>query len=448
MSEIDSEYSKNNQPTLRIGVIGHVSNGKSSLVRAITGVNTHTYSSELEKGITKFIGYANAKIFKCPNCPDPICYQAFGSNTFSPFCQNDNCSSELELKVHMSFIDCPGHNEFMETMLNGTCLMDACIIVEDPNNQVIPSPQTEEHIIAVSALNIPIKMILMNKIDTIKRSKLEKKINMMTEYLNSTPLGEIPIIPISTICKDRTQAGNNHIRMGINTDVVCKKICEIPETIPSLNDGVRMFIIRTFDINKPGIPISKLQGCVPGGSLIKGVLRPDTEIKILPGIVTNDGKNTRLSYRPLCANVVSLRSNTNILKYAIPGGLIGVQLTLDPSLNKALIGSVISTCDDDLVLEQLTVEYYTFRPLEGYDKEDYKFKAGDILSVNVNSLNIECKVLKKNRKVTEAIIEPIKQPICTQIGGRMAISKATINQKKVIGFFIVKSGLNATELNN
>jgi len=68
------------QATLNIGTIGHVAHGKSTLVRTISGVHTVRFKEEKVRNITIRLGYANAKIFKCPVCPPPMCYQFNGSD--------------------------------------------------------------------------------------------------------------------------------------------------------------------------------------------------------------------------------------------------------------------------------------------------------------------------------------------------------------------------------
>lgn len=59
------------QATLNIGTIGHVAHGKSTVVKAVTGINPVKTSKEKRRNITIKLGYANAKIFKCPSCPAP-----------------------------------------------------------------------------------------------------------------------------------------------------------------------------------------------------------------------------------------------------------------------------------------------------------------------------------------------------------------------------------------
>ncbi len=104
-----------------------------------------------------------------------------------------------------------------------------------------------------------------------------------------------------------------------------------------------MIVIRSFDINKPGISIDKLVGGIAGGSILKGILKIGDEIEIRPGIVTTDPETKKIVCTPLRTTVLSLSAEKNNLLYAIPGGLIGLGTKLDPSLTKAdeLVGNII-----------------------------------------------------------------------------------------------------------
>jgi len=73
------QAANHNQATLVIGVIGHVAHGKTTLVKAITGISTSRFEEEMKRGITIHIGNANAKIWKCVLCPAPDCYVSTGS---------------------------------------------------------------------------------------------------------------------------------------------------------------------------------------------------------------------------------------------------------------------------------------------------------------------------------------------------------------------------------
>jgi translation initiation factor 2 subunit 3 len=76
------------------------------------------------------LGYANAKLYKCNKCKSPDCFRAFGSDKEDrPKCENKDCDGHYELQRHISFVDCPGHDILMATMLNGAAVMDAALLL-------------------------------------------------------------------------------------------------------------------------------------------------------------------------------------------------------------------------------------------------------------------------------------------------------------------------------
>lgn len=93
------------QATINIGTIGHVAHGKSTVVKAISGVQTVRFKNELERNITIKLGYANAKIYKCDNedCPRPTCYRSFKSEKeVDPPCERQGCKGRYRLLRHVS----------------------------------------------------------------------------------------------------------------------------------------------------------------------------------------------------------------------------------------------------------------------------------------------------------------------------------------------------------
>lgn len=93
------------QATINIGTIGHVAHGKSTVVKAISGVQTVRFKNELERNITIKLGYANAKIYKCDSeeCPRPGCYKSFKSEKeISPLCEREGCTGTYRLLRHVS----------------------------------------------------------------------------------------------------------------------------------------------------------------------------------------------------------------------------------------------------------------------------------------------------------------------------------------------------------
>ena len=78
------------------------------------------------------LGYANAKIYKCDNesCPRPVCYVSGGSSKDDSLpCTRAACTGRFRLVRHVSFVDCPGHDILMATMLNGAAVMDAALLL-------------------------------------------------------------------------------------------------------------------------------------------------------------------------------------------------------------------------------------------------------------------------------------------------------------------------------
>ena len=104
-----------------------------------------------------------------------------------------------------------------------------------------------------------------------------------------------------------------------------------------------MIVIRSFDVNKPGEDCENLKGGVAGGTILKGVLRVGDEIEIRPGIIRRDPKSGQTSWSQITSKVTSIKTDGNHLMYAVPGGLIGVGLQVDPcmTMKDKLVGQII-----------------------------------------------------------------------------------------------------------
>lgn len=124
-----------------------MAHGKSTLVRSISGrkfniilnyYSTVRFKQEKVKNITIRLGYANAKIYQCPKCPQPDCYRSYGSDKEdNPKCPT--CEEIMNLIRHVSFVDCPGHDILMSTMLTGASIMD-CALLLVASNITCPQP--------------------------------------------------------------------------------------------------------------------------------------------------------------------------------------------------------------------------------------------------------------------------------------------------------------------
>ena len=298
------------QPIMNIGMIGHVSDGKTTITRKLTGTLTQKHSAERQKNLTIRLGYANAKICKCKSCPEPECYFSVSSDIFEYKCPN--CNSNAELMNHISFVDCPGHNMLMSTMLNGTSVMDYTIIVESTANTNLPAPQTLEHFNCIKNMNIKNIATIINKIDLVNKEKAKEICNIMQDFLNQNNC-DSPIIPVSATHK-------------INIDILCMILAQLPIPQRNLNE-IKMPVIRSFNINKPGTPIDELHGGVIGGSIQTGRIKYNDNLFLVPGmIVKNDDI---VNFIPVKCKVESINSEKNNLNEAIAGGLIGIKMNLN-----------------------------------------------------------------------------------------------------------------------
>src|SRR4030043_741115 len=300
------------QPEVNIGTIGHVDHGKTTLVQSLTGVWASRHSEELKRGITIKLGYADMPIFKCPNCEAPKNY----SN--APICPN--CASEAVFVRAVSFVDAPGHEALMATMLSGAAIMDGAILVIAAD-EPCPQPQTREHLAAAEVSGIKNIIIVQNKIDIVDNKRALESYKEIKSFVKGTVAENAPIIPISA-------------QRGINIDVLLTAIQTViptpkrDETKPPI-----MFTIRSFDTNKPGTAIEELEGGIIGGTISQGKFTVGDEIEIRPGISFERGGKT--IYDPLISEIVSLQAGESNVKEATCGGLVGVGTLLDPSYSKA-----------------------------------------------------------------------------------------------------------------
>ena len=176
------------QPEINIGTIGNVDHGKTTLVQALTGTWASRHSEELRRGITIKLGYADTSIYKCPNCDEPHC-----------FCVTKECPScngEAELQRTVSFVDAPGHEILMATMLSGAAVMDGAILVIAAD-EPCPQPQTREHLAAIEAVGLKNLVIVQNKIDLVNKENAVKNYNEIRDFVKGSIAEDAPIIPVS-----------------------------------------------------------------------------------------------------------------------------------------------------------------------------------------------------------------------------------------------------------
>ncbi|KAI9327411.1 elongation factor Tu GTP binding domain-containing protein [Zopfochytrium polystomum] len=417
------------QATINIGTIGHVAHGKSTVVKAISGVQTVRFKNELERNITIKLGYANAKIFKCDNdgCPRPGCYKSFKSDKDEGFsCERPGCGGKMKLLRHVSFVDCPGHDILMATMLNGAAVMDAAILLI-AGNESCPQPQTSEHLAAIQIMKLRHVLILQNKVDLIKEAAAQEQHEQILKFIRGTVADGAPIIPISAQLKCNIDAVNEYI------------VRRIPIPPRDFSSKPKLIIIRSFDVNKPGAEVADLKGGVAGGSILCGVLRIGDEVEVRPGLVTKDAEG-HVRCRPIFSRIVSLLAEQNDLRFAVPGGLIGVGTRIDPTICRAdrLVGHVMGAVGHlPAIYVEIEIQYFLLRKLLGVKTDNKrqtkveKLTKHEVLLANIGSTSCGCKVLSVKADLAKI---QLTTPACTQVGEKVALSRRIEKHWRLIGW--------------
>ncbi|CAJ1440169.1 unnamed protein product [Effrenium voratum] len=424
---------------MNVGTIGHVAHGKSTVVKGLSGTHTVKFKAEKERNITIKLGYANAKVYKKLDATEddehPYCSR--------PSHDPDVLENGYRLVRHVSFVDCPGHDILMATMLNGAAVMDAALLVI-AGNETCPQPQTSEHLAAVEIMRLKHIIILQNKVELIKQQEAVTRYDEIKKFVAGTAADDSsPIIPISAVLK-------------YNLDVICEYLCtQVPVPPRDFTSSPVMIIIRSFDVNRPGEEVVDLKGGVAGGSILKGVLKMGDEIEIRPGIVTKEMDNVQC--RPIKSRIMSLLAEKNALQFAVPGGLIGVGTKIDPKLTRAdkLVGHVLGHPGKlPSIYIEIEVKFYLLRRLLGVKTDGdgkagkvAKLKKGEILMVNIGSTAAGGRVLGIKDDNDYARIA-LTHPVCTQENDKVALSRRIDKHWRLIGWGSIVKGATIKPLSD
>ena len=400
------------QPEVNIGLVGHVDHGKTTLVQALSGQWTDQHSEEMKRGISIRLGYADATFRRCPECEGPEAY------TVEETCGEHGVDTEVLRTV--SFVDAPGHETLMATMLSGAAIMDGAVLVVGANEPV-PQPQTEEHLMALDIIGIDKVVVVQNKIDLVDREAAQENYQQILDFVEGTVAEGAPIIPVS--------AGQR-----VNMDYLIEAIEETiptPERDPDADP--RLYVARSFDINKPGTTWEDLKGGVVGGSLAQGRLHVDDDIEIRPGREVEEGGASE--YRSIETTVRSLQAGGEFVDEATPGGLLGVGTGLDPSLTKGdgVAGQIAGppgalpptwdafTMEVDLLERVVGAE-------EGESVEE--ITTGEPLMLTVGTATTVGSVT--SARSGECDVQ-LKRPVCAPVGSKIAINRRVGARWRLIG---------------
>lgn len=204
-----------------VGTAGHIDHGKTTLVHALTGIDTDRLAAEKARGISIELGYA---------------YQPLASGGV------------------LGFIDVPGHERFIHTMLAGAAGIDFALLVVAADDGVMP--QTHEHLAILHLLGIARGAVALTKIDRVESGRLAEVERDLHQLLAETALANIPVFPVCAPGGQGVDALRTHLH-------------EVAQAMPALaaDGGFRLAVDRSFTLKGTGTIVT---GTVFSGSVETG----------------------------------------------------------------------------------------------------------------------------------------------------------------------------------
>ena len=211
-----------------IATAGHVDHGKTSLVNALTGVDTDRLKEEKQRGLTIDLGFAY---------------------------------SNAESGERMGFIDVPGHTKFINNMLAGVSTIDCALLVIAADDGVMP--QTLEHLEILNLLGIEHGLIALTKIDRCDEKQISRTLSQIADVVTKTFLRDAEIYPISATTGE-----------GLETLKIALELTADDISSRRKNGQFRLAIDRRFSIKGSGIVVT--------GSVFSGKISVGEELSLMP----------------------------------------------------------------------------------------------------------------------------------------------------------------------
>lgn len=260
-----------------LGTAGHIDHGKTTLVRALTGVDTDRLPEERRRGITIELGFA----------PLPLP----GGAT-------------------MGIVDVPGHEAFVRTMLAGATGIDLALLVVAADEG--PMPQTREHVAILTILGIRGGVVALTKCDAVDREWIDLVRDEVRRLLEKTPLEGAPIVPVSATTGEGVEA----VR-----DAIASAAAALPGR--DADDLFRMPVDRAFTVRGTGTVVT--------GTVWSGSVAPDDSIRVLPGGHAARVRTVQVHGRPADAALPGTRTALALHGLTVEDASRGSVLVRDPS---------------------------------------------------------------------------------------------------------------------
>ncbi|MBS3081842.1 translation initiation factor IF-2 subunit gamma [Candidatus Pacearchaeota archaeon] len=381
--------------TLNVIIAGHIDHGKTTLLYKLSRKWADTHSEELKRGITIKLGYSDVIIYKNGDY---------------------NIDKKGSPKRYITFIDAPGHEMLMATMLSGAAIVDAAILVVAANEGI--KPQTREHLMALQSKDIKNVIIVQNKIDLVTKEKAIENYNLIQKEFKGTIAENSLVIPVSS-------------QQEINLERIYEALCEIK--IPIRNsDEVPLFLIaRSFDINKPGTSPKNLHGTILGGTLKSGKLKIGDLIEVKPGVMTREAN--QLKYKTVKTKIASIFKGSNKINELFPGGNASIETELDMAVGKSdSLSGCVASLEGKLpeIATKIAIKYNLFKePIGGVQILPLKLSETIMLSINTSvTIGTISKLGPQEAEIS------LKIPVVPFKENKLGIARNVNNHWRLIGY--------------
>ena len=277
-----------------IGTAGHIDHGKTTLIKALSGIETDTTVEEKERGMSINLGFAYFDLPSGKRC---------------------------------GVVDVPGHEKFIKNMLAGVSGINLVLLLIDSREGIMP--QTKEHVDILSLLGIENYIIVMTKIDLVEEEYRELVKEDIREYIKNTPLENSPIVEVDSIS-----------RKGIDTllSEIDSKTNEIESK--NISKNARLNVDRSFQV--------KGFGTVVTGTLIEGSVAVGDELTIYPKEIKTKVRNIQVHSKDVERAYAGQRTAINLANIKFDDVKRGDTLATHGTLTKTyMLDSEIKLIDDE-----------------------------------------------------------------------------------------------------
>jgi translation initiation factor 2 subunit 3 len=308
----------------------------------------------------------------------------------------------------------------MATAISGASIIDAVLFVVAAN-EPCPMPQTREHLMILNLIGIKDVVIVQTKIDIVGKEKAKAHYGQIRAFVKGSAIEGAPVVPVIS-------------GRGVNIDVLLEKISQFkPVKRDSSSDPI-MYVVRSFDVNKPGTKIAKLVGGVIGGAVIRGRFRAGDTVEMRPGISIVQGDKE--TYRPAITKIESMNNGTDDMEEAAPGGLIGVSTDIDPAFVKAdsMVGNVVGHVGKlPESVKSIAVKYTR---ISRTDLPEQGMRDGEPLLLGVGTATVVGYIKKMKRDNLEI---DLNHPICAEPGAKIAVLRNMDKRWRLTGYAVMSA---------